>query len=175
MAARWRWWHGVAWYGGVRLAGWALRRAVRGYVRRRGGAADSGEDFYRQQRLPWFAPPPQVFPIAWGINAAGLAAAGVRAMNLPPGTRGRGRLLALQAAGWVLFASFDAAYCELRSPRNAAVITWPYAAVAWGSLALAAAGLRDRRLTLYLAPAAGWCLLAAPLSLAQARLNPKLP
>lgn len=172
---RWHWWHGVVFYAGVRLAEWAACRAARHYARRRELGTEGDMDFYRRQRLPWFAPPPWAFPVAWGINSAGLIAGGVRALNLPRKAGGRPAFLALQAVGWVLFASFDAAYFELRSPRNAALVTVPYAAATWGALALAAGRLRDRRLAAYLAPAAAWCLLAAPLSVAQARLNGARP
>lgn len=170
----------MAFYAGVRLASWALSRAARRYARARGlpaarGSREAPAIFYRRQKLPWFAPPPEAFPIAWSINSAGLIAAGLRALNLPRTRPGRCAFLALQAAGWGLFASFDAAYIELRSRRNAAGVTLPYAALIWASLRLALKPLRDRRLAWELAPVSAWMLLAVPLSLAQARRPELLP
>jgi tryptophan-rich sensory protein len=165
---QWRWWHGLAFYGGVRLAGWALSRCAAHYARRRGLPAVSPQQFYRRQKLPWFAPPSWAFPVAWSVNSAGLVAASLRLLNLPARTSGRTQLLRLQAAGWVLFASFDAAYFQLQSPINAALVTLPYSLLTWASLFTAIRRMDDHSVAWALAPTAAWTALAAPLSVAQA-------
>ncbi len=105
------------------------------------------------------------------MNSAGLIAASVRLLNLPARTPGRNELLRLQAAGWVLFASFDAAYFQLQSPINAAIVTLPYSVISWASLLTAVHRVHDHSVAWALAPTAVWTALAAPLSVAQACHN----
>lgn len=167
----WRWWHALAFYGGVRLASWALSRRAAHYARSRGLPLVSPQQFYRRQKLPWFAPPSWAFPVVWSLNSLGLLAAGLRLLHLPARAPGRNRLLCLQAGGWALFASFDAAYFQLQSPINAALVTLPYSVLTWASLLTAVRRVNSCPVSRALAPTAAWMLVAAPLSVAQACRN----
>lgn len=174
---KFRWWHGVAFYVGVQLTQLAIRSAVRrarqntveGHAQPASGERD--RESYRAQRLPIFAPPAVAFPIAWSINCISLIAGGLHVLNLPEETAGRAEFLRLQGAAWGLFTLFNTAYFELRSPINAALITFGYSAATVASLAVAQAKLKDRRATLSLATTVAWLALANPVAMAQATWN----
>ena len=77
----------------------------------------------------------------------------------------------LQAAAWSLFALFDPAYFGLRSPINAALVTFAYSAVTAASLDVALRRMHDSRTALSLATTAAWLALANPVGAAQAAWN----
>ncbi|MGC1783426.1 MAG: tryptophan-rich sensory protein [Acidobacteriaceae bacterium] len=169
---RYRWWHGVAFYAGVQLAQLAIRAAVRCA---RGGAtaaiSDGDRESYRSRRLPVYAPPAIAFPIAWSINCASLLAGGLHVLNLPEETEGRAEFLRLQASAWALFSLFNTAHFELRSPINAALLTFAYSAVTVASLAVALRRMEDRTAAFSVATTVAWLALANPLAVTQAAWN----
>ncbi|MFN7997589.1 MAG: tryptophan-rich sensory protein [Bryobacteraceae bacterium] len=169
---RYRWWHGVAFYAGVQAASFSLKW-IAGAVAKRRKPVSSGEDraFYRAERLPVFAPPTVAFPIAWSINSAAAIAGGLHVLNLPRRTRGRDEFLQWQAAAWILYSSFQAAYFGLRSPINAAAVTVLYSAATAASLDAAIRRMRDSRAAWSLAPTVAWLALANPLGITQALWN----
>ena len=168
---RFRWWHGAAFYAGVQLASYALKAAARRSTNQP-ASREADREFYREQRRPWFAPPPAAFPVAWGINSVSAIAGGLHVLNLPAGAEGRAEFLRLQAAAWVLFAAFDAAYFGLRSPVNAAAITLAYTAVTAASVDVALRRMKDRYAAASLATTAAWLALANPVGLSVAARNP---
>ncbi len=123
------------------------------------------------ERLPIFAPPGAAFPIAWSINSASSIAGGLHVLNMPVETEGRTEFLRLQAAAWSLFALFETAYFGLRSPINAALVTFAYTGVTVASLDVALRRMEDRRVALSLATTLAWLALANPVAVAQAAWN----
>lgn len=169
---RYRWWHGVAFYAGVQLTQLAIRAAVR---RARSGvtgaAGASDPESYRSERLPVYAPPAIAFPIVWSINCVSLLVGGLHVLNLPEETEGRAEFLRLQTSAWALFSLFNTAYFELRSPINAALLTFAYSAVTVASLAVALRRMEDRTAAFSLVTTVAWLALANPLAVTQAAWN----
>ena len=169
---RYRWWHGVLFYAGVQVVRLAFRAVADGVAdRQKAERRETDRDYYQTERLPVFAPPGAAFPIAWSINSVSSIAGGLYALNLPDGTEGRREFLRLQAAAWGLFALFDGAYFGLRSPINAALVTFAYSAVTAASLNTALRRMREPRLAVSLASTAAWLVLANPVGTAQAAWN----
>jgi tryptophan-rich sensory protein len=167
-----RWWHGVAFFAGVQLAQLGLRKAAAKWVDSR--APQNGEDdreSYAAMRLPVFAPPGWAFPVAWSINSACLLAGGLHVLNKDPETPGRTEFLAAQAVAWGLFATFDTAYFGLRSPINAALVTFAYSGATVVSLAAAQGKMKDCCTALSMATTVAWLALANPVAVAQAAWN----
>jgi translocator protein len=165
---RYKWWHGLAFYSGVLAVQWGMRRAVS--AGRPPKIKIDDRTFYRTQRLPVFAPPPGAFPIAWTINSTCSTTGLLHAANQNSNTRGRRQFFGLQAVAWALFAAFNTAYFELRSPINAALITVAYAGVTAASMR-AAVKMNDRFAVASLIPTAAWLTLAVPVAIAQAAWN----
>jgi len=172
MSQKYKWWHGLAFYAGVQVARLAMRAVAVAAVRRRHGMSlEQDRNFYKKERLPWFAPPPLAFPIAWSINSASSLAGGLHVLNLPPDTPGRAHFLRRQALAWTLFAAFDAAYFGLRSPINAEVVTILYSAATVASIQ-SARRMQDSAAALSLLSTAAWLALANLVGAAQAAWNP---
>lgn len=171
-STKYRWWHGVAFYAGVQMAQWGMRLAVR-RVRKQSERAgrESDRDAYKGQKLPVFAPPGAAFPIAWSINSVSSIAGGLHVLNLPQNAPGRDDFLRLQATAWCLFSFFNTAYFELRSPINAALVTFAYSGVTVASLAVGVGRMEDRRAAWSLATTLAWLALANPLAVTQALWN----
>lgn len=174
---RYRWWHGVIFYAGVQVAQMALRATVRRARNRQPIDARSeatgtrDRESYKSERLPVYAPPAIAFPIAWSINCASSIAGGLHVLNLPEETEGRVEFLRLQVSAWALFSLFNTAYFELRSPINAALVTFAYSAVTVTSLAVALRRMEDRTAAFSLATTIAWLMLANPLAATQAAWN----
>jgi tryptophan-rich sensory protein len=96
---------------------------------------------------------------------------GLHVLNLPAKTEGRAEFLRLQALAWSLFATFNAAYFGLRSPINAALVTYAYSAITIASLDVALRRMHDTVAALSLAPTTAWLAIANPVGTAQAVWN----
>lgn len=159
---RWKWWHGALFLAGIGVVQGAIMSAV---------PEGRSSEFYKESRLPKFAPPAAAFPIAWGINAVSLSAGLIRALNLPEAREGRDAYVRWQMAAWALFVLFNPAYFGLRSPLNAAGITLLYSIATAKSVAIAVRDLRDAPVAYSLVTTAAWLCLAMPLSIVQAATN----
>lgn len=168
---RYPWWHGLVFYAGVQVGMWALRRAARHWTREDEPSGQHDRSLYRSMRLPAFAPPGWAFPVAWSINSACLIAGGLFVLNLSRRTRGRTRFLSSQGAAWAFFILFDTAYFGLRSPINAALVTFAYTGATAGSAVVAVRGLRRPQILWALASTLAWLALANPLAITQALWN----
>lgn len=169
---RYPWWYGLAFYGGLQLVQLALRAGTQRLVRRsRAESRSENRDLYKAERLPVFAPPGIAFPIVWGINSICLIAGGLHVLNLPVKIDGRLEFIRSQAAAWTLFVLFTPSYFGLRSPINAAIITFLYSAATASSLKSAWRKMHDERATLLLGTTAAWLVLANPVSVTQALWN----
>ena len=163
-----KWWHGLLFYAGVQALQWGIRS-----VAHRSNSLRRNEDdrsFYRTQLLPVFAPPGLAFPIAWSINSACAVAGGLHVLNRSRTSAARARFLQLQAVAWLLFAAFNTAYFELRSPLNGAAVTLAYSTATAASIR-AAIQMRDWRAAISLLPTAAWLCLANPVALTVAAWN----
>lgn len=163
-----RWWHGVLFFVGVQVAGWGIRVAARRLAGNSGKQVD--RDFYRKQKLPVFAPPGLAFPIAWSVNSASSIAGLLRVLNLQRRCKERRWFLGLQGAAWLLFTVFNTAYFELRSPMNAAVVTFLYSGVTAASIRWAIR-MKDWGAVVSLLPTAAWLALANPVAVTVAAWN----
>lgn len=165
---RFKWWHGVLFYAGVQVAELGIRLATRRMIR--STRKETNREFYREQRLPVFAPPGIAFPIAWTINSASSIAGALHVFNLQRDDPERRRFLGFQAAAWLLFAVFTTAYFELHSPINGAAVTLGFSCVTAASIR-AAVRMKDWRAALSLLPTAAWLGLANPLAVTVAAWN----
>ncbi len=162
----------MAFYAGIQLAQWGIRAATRKLNERRGAASrDDDRASYAMQRLPVFAPPGAAFPIAWSINSVSAIAGGLYVLNLSCWKKGRKEFLWLQAGAWTLFALFNAAYFELRSPINAAAVTFAYTGVTVASINTALWKMKEPKAALALATTLAWLAIANPVAVAQAAWN----
>jgi tryptophan-rich sensory protein len=114
----------------VQVGSLALRVAARIIAgKRKPDPREGDRRFYEKERLAFFSPPGAAFPIVWSINSVAAIAGGLHVLNLPPNSPGRKEFLRLQASAWGLFSTFSAAYFDLRSPINAALITLSYSTI----------------------------------------------
>ncbi|SRR6266566_8196994 len=86
-------------------------------------------------------------------------------------TPGRRSYLALQAASWVDFVLFNAAYFSLRSPLNALVLTLAMFILTMVSGVVAIFQLKDTRVALSLATLFLWLIVALTAATFQAMWN----
>jgi hypothetical protein len=89
-------------------------------------------------------------------------------LNKPKETPGRRSYLALQAASWVDFVLFNAAYFSLRSPLNALVLTLAMFILTLVSGVVAIFQLKDTRVALSLATLFLWLIVALTAATFQA-------
>lgn len=151
---------------------WCLRETAQSFAanhHRRTRNSDRAS--YESERLPVFAPPGVAFPIAWSINSVSTIAGGLYVLNLSRRKKGRTEFLRFQASAWCLFALFDTAYFTLRSPINAAIVTFAYTGVTAASMGVALHRLKEPKVTLSLATTAAWLAIANPVAIAQAAWN----
>lgn len=165
---RWGWKEGLVIVGAAQAASWLLLEATREVRGRFSGKAtnpprQSVRDFYDDQRLPGFAPPPWLFGPAWTVNNI-LAVAGlIHVVNLPRRRKGRSAYIRLQTASWVDFAIYSAASFGLRSNLNGAVLTNLYLGMTLASLN-EARRMREPIAALTLSTLTAWLCLASALS-----------
>src|SRR5205085_4356861 len=79
--------------------------------------------YFRSLKQSVFAPPSWVFGPVWTLNNLSVIWGTLQVLNKPQGTAGRNAFLGLQAASWLNYIVFNAAYFSLRSPINAFVLT----------------------------------------------------
>jgi tryptophan-rich sensory protein len=171
----WRWYHGALFYVVVQGLTAALGGLVSLGRERRGGMPWAGrpdqKSYFRSLKQAAFAPPSWAFAPAWTINNLSVIWGTLRVLNMPPETEGRKEYLALQAATWVEFVVFTAAYFGLRSPLNALVLTAMYLALTVASGLVAVFKLKDSKVALSLATLFVWLLIATPTAACQALWN----
>ncbi|HJT58223.1 MAG TPA: TspO/MBR family protein, partial [Ktedonobacteraceae bacterium] len=118
-----------------------------------------------------FAPPSWVFAPAWTINNISVIWGTLRVLNKPQDTPGRDSFLALQAASWLNYVVFNAAYFSLRSPINAFILTLSMFALTIASGIVALFRLKDSRVALSLATLFIWLIIALTAASFQALWN----
>jgi tryptophan-rich sensory protein len=170
----WRWYHGLLFYLLVQGLTFALSGLVNRWQGRRissPGQLLGDVSYFEALRQSIFAPPAWVFGPAWTINNL-LAIWGLlRVLNKPVNSKGRTAYLALQAASWLDYIIFSAAYFGLRSPLNALLLTLCMLGLTVASVLVALLRLRDTLVALSLATLFLWLLLASTAAIFQALWN----
>lgn len=171
----WRWYHGVAFYAIVQLITFGLG-GLTSLV-----SGNTGKDlrenlfgnvsYFRSLKQSVFSPPSWVFGPAWTINNIFVIWGTLQVVNKPGGTQGRSAFLALQAASWLNFVVFNAAYFSLRSPINAFVLTLSMFLLTIASGIVALFRLKDTKVALSLATLFVWLMIALTAASFQAAWN----
>ena len=171
----WRWYHGLAFYLIVQgltfgLSGLvSLARGNRGKDARETFFGDVS--YFKRLKQARIAPPSWAFGPAWTLNNLSVIWGTLRVLNKPEGTPGRNTYLALQAATWIDFVLFNAAYFSMRSPINAFVLTLIFFCLTVASGFVAIFRLKDTRVALSLGTLFAWLIVALSAATAQALWN----
>ncbi len=171
----WRWYHGIAFYVIVQ----ALTFGLSGLVSiARGNKEQSKREmfvgdvpYFRSLKQSMITPPSWAFAPAWTINNVSVIWGTLRVLNMPKEQRGRDVYLALQAASWLDFVLFNAAYFSLRSPINALVLTFTMLCLTIASGFVALFRLKDTKVALSLGTLFVWLLIALAAAFFQAAWN----
>ncbi len=173
--AKWRWYHGLAFYVVVQLLTFgfaALTSAVSGNQGKTLRDKIFGDvPYFSSLKQSIFTPPSWVFGPAWTINNFFAIWGALAVLNKPKGTAGRSAYLALQGATWLDFVIFNAAYFSLRSPINAFVLTVIYAGLTVASACVAIFRLKDTKVALSLSTLFVWLTIAGTAATAQVLWN----
>lgn len=172
----WRWYYGVLFYLIVQGISVGLASLVR--------VSGISRSAVKQTRLLWgdpayfrslkqakIAPPAWAFGPAWTINNICVIWGMLRVLNKSQSTEGRDAYLRLQAASWLNYVIFNAAYFGLHSPLNAFAITLNMLVLTILSGFVALFHLRDSLVALSLATLFLWLLLALSGAICQALWN----
>jgi tryptophan-rich sensory protein len=172
---KWRWYHGLAFYILVQFLTFGLSALTSIISGNRG--KDLREDifgdvsYFRSLKQSIITPPAWVFGPAWTINNISTIWGALQVLNKPRGTPGRDEYLALQAATWLNFVLFNAAYFSLRSPINAFVLTLTFFLLTVASGVVALFQLKDTKVALSLATVFVWLIIALTAGACQALWN----
>jgi len=174
-AGRWRWYHGITQYIIVQVLTFGLAGLV-SIARDKGRQERSksiftDNSYFKRLKQAKITPPSWAFGPAWTINNASVIYGQLRVLNKPANTPGRTAYLALQAATWLDYIAFNAAYFSLRSPINAFVLTLLFFVLTIASGFVAIFRLKDTRVALSLATLFVWLLIALTAATAQALWN----
>jgi tryptophan-rich sensory protein len=170
----WRWYHGAMFYVFAQVLTFGLA-AITSVAT--GQKVKSVRDlmgdvsYFRALKQSVFAPPSWVFGPAWTINNISVIWGTLQALNKPEGTPGRDTFLALQAASWLNYVVFNAAYFSLRSPINAFVLTLSMFVLTILSGIVAIFQLKDSKVALSLATLTVWLMIALTAASFQAAWN----
>lgn len=172
---KWRWYHGLAFYILVQFLTFGLSALTSIISGNRG--KDLREDifgdvsYFRSLKQSIITPPAWVFGPAWTINNISTIWGALQVLNKPRGTPGRDEYLGLQAATWLNFVLFNAAYFSLRSPINAFVLTLTFFLLTVASGVVALFQLKDTKVALSLATVFVWLIIALTAGACQALWN----
>jgi translocator protein len=172
--ACWHWYHGAIFYllmQGLTFGLAGLVSGVRGTKRKRARDLLGDQEYFRSLKQAKFTPPSWAFGPAWTINNVCVIWGMLRVFNMPAEREGRAEYLGLQAASWLNFVTFSAAYFGLRSPLNALIITLSMFVLTIMSGFVALFRLRDTWVALSLATLFLWLLLALSVATCQALWN----
>ena len=171
----WCWYHGLAFYIIVQLLTFGLSGLTSAFRGKKGkGLRENifGDvSYFRSLKQSIITPPSWVFGPAWTINNISMIWGALQVLNKPKGTVGRNEYLALQAATWLNFVAFNAAYFSLRSPVNAFVLTLTFFLLTVASGFVALFQLKDSKVALSLATVFVWLIIALTAGACQALWN----
>lgn len=171
----WRWYHGLAFYIIVQALTFGLTgltSKVRGNKSKTRREAIFGDvSYFKSLKQSVVTPPSWLFGPAWTINNISTIYGNLRVLNMPSDTPGRDSYLALQAASWLNYVLFSAAYFSLRSPINAFFLTVNMFFLTIASVLVAIFKLKDTRVALSLATLTLWLIIASTAATCQALWN----
>jgi tryptophan-rich sensory protein len=161
---RWRWYHAVIFYVVVQVLTFGLSGLV-SFARGNRGRSLREDIFgdvsyFQQLKQARITPPSWAFGPAWFVNNVSVIWGTWQVLNKPKETPGRTSYLTLQAASWVDFVLFNAAYFSLRSPLNALVLTLTMFILTIVSGLVAIFQLKDSKVALSLTTLFLWLLVA---------------
>ncbi len=167
---RWRWYHGLLAYAATEVISYGLGKLAE---RSTGNKTDreAQDPFYESLKQPIYAPPGPAFPVVWAVNNTARVSGLVRVLNKSTETPGRSAYLALQGTSLLNYASFNAAYFGLRSPRLGAAMTVADLGLAVASGYVALEKLEDSKVAASLSTLMPWLALAAAVSVPVALWN----
>ncbi len=172
---RWRWYHGAAFYVVVQALTFGLSGLVSALAGNRGkGLREDifGDvSYFSGLKQSIVTPPSWAFGPAWTFNNFSMIWGMLLVLNKPRNAPGRTPFLALQAATWVNYVVFNAAYFSLRSPINAFVLTLSMFLLTIASGFVAIFKLKDSRVALALASLFIWLIVALAAATFQAAWN----
>lgn len=171
---RWRWYHGVFFYALVHAMTFGLFGLVSLRAKRRINSIRElfgDTSYFKSLKQAKITPPSWAFGPAWTINNISIIWGLLRVLNKPTHSQGREAYLTLQAASWLNYIVFNAAYFGLRSPINAFVLTLSMFILTILSGLIALFRLRDTWVALSLATLFIWLLIALPAASFQAACN----
>ncbi len=173
--AKWRWYHGLAFYVVVQLLTFGLAGLTSLVSGNKGETVRDNvfgnASYFRTLKQSVITPPSWVFGPAWTINNFFAIWGALSVLNKPKGTLGRNEYLALQGATWLNFVIFNAAYFSLRSPINAFVLTFIFFGLTIASAFVAIFRLKDTKVALSLATLFVWLTVAGTAATFQALWN----
>lgn len=172
---RWRWYHGAIFYVMAQVITFGLSglvSAIRGSTGKNLREDLFGNpSYFNNLHQSVITPPSWVFAPAWTINNISVIWGTLRVLNKPHDTPGRDTFLALQAASWLNYVVFNAAYFSLRSPINALVLTFSMFVLTIASGIVAIFRLKDSQVALSLATLFIWLIIALTAASFQAAWN----
>lgn len=172
---RWRWYHGIAFYGLMQVLAFGLAGLVsaarKNEVKNMKEAMVGDVSYFRSLKQAKITPPSWAFGPAWTINNISVIWGMLRVLNRPEGTPGREDYLVLQAGSWLIYVLFNAAYFGLRSPVNALILSITMLLFTIASSLVALFKLKDSQVALSLATLFLWLLIATTAAAAQAAWN----
>jgi tryptophan-rich sensory protein len=172
---KWHWYHGIVFYIIVQMLTFGLAgltSKIRGNKSSNLREAVFGDvSYFKMLKQSVITPPSWVFGPAWTINNISTIYGNLRVLNMPEGTPGRDSFLALQAASWLNYAIFSAAYFSLRSPINAFFLTVNMFFLTIASVIVAVFRLKDTKVALSLATLTLWLTIASTAATFQVLWN----
>ena len=172
---KWRWYHGIAFYAIIQVLTFGLSGLTNVVT---GKKSDNVRDaifgdvsYFRRLKQSVFTPPSWVFGPAWTINNIATIYGNLRVLNMPQNTPGRDAYIALQAASWLDFVLFNAAYFSLRSPINAFFLTLTMFLLTIGSILVSIFKLKDTKVALSFTTLFVWLIIALTAATFQAVWN----
>ncbi len=167
---RWRWYHGLLAYAATEAISYGLGKLAE---RSTGNRTDrkAQDPFYESLKQPVYAPPGLAFPVAWAVNNTARVSGLIRVLNKPEETPGRSAYLALQGTSLLNYASFNAAYFGLRSPRLGAAMSVADLGLGIASVYVALEKLEDPKVVASLSTLVPWLVLASAVSVPVALWN----
>ena len=170
----WRWYHGVLFYifaQGLTIGLSVITSAAMGQKVKSVRDAFGDVSYFRNLHQAVVAPPSWVFGPAWTLNNISVIWGALQVLNKPEGTTGRKTFLGLQAASWLNYVVFSAAYFSLRSPINAFVLTLSMFVLTILSGVVAIFQLKDSKVALSLVTLTVWLMIALTAASFQAAWN----
>ncbi|GCE26639.1 hypothetical protein KDA_21230 [Dictyobacter alpinus] len=172
---QWRWYHGLSFYLIIQVLTFSTSALVSIASGNKGDnfreTVFGDTSYFKQLKQVKITPPSWFFAPAWTVNNLSVIYGTLRVLNMPKDTRGRTEFLALQAATWLNFVAFNAAYFSLRSPINAFVLTVLFFLFTLASGFVAIFRLKDTKVALSLGTLFIWLIVATTAATTQMLWN----